>query len=126
MSPDLVSYQLTIEIGKPVQVTVGRLGAFLFPAGRYVYTGSARKNIEARVRRHLTGGKSKRWHVDYLLAAPHVRIAGVTLSRLEECALNHGTPGVVLFPGFGSSDCIAGCRSHLKYQGAWPRRIPGT
>jgi Uri superfamily endonuclease len=113
-----VSYQLKIEVGAPAYVTVGRLGTFLFPAGRYVYTGSARRNIKARVCRHLTGGKSKRWHVDYLLAAPHVRITGVKLTRLEECALNRGTPGAVLFPGLGSSDCRSGCRSHLKYQGA--------
>ena len=113
-----ISYQLHIEIDHAVLVNVGRLGTFLFSAGQYVYTGSAKKNIDARVRRHLTGGKAKRWHVDHLLAAPHVRITGVTLSGLEECRLNRGTRGAVLFPGFGSSDCRAGCRSHLKYRGA--------
>jgi Uri superfamily endonuclease len=116
----LVSYQLKIEVCKPVRVAVGRMGTLLFPAGSYVYTGSARKNIEARVRRHLTGGGSKRWHVDYLLAEPHVRITAVKMSTSGECALNRRTRGAVLFPGFGSSDCRSGCRSHLKYQE--PRR----
>ncbi len=112
-----ISYQLQIEILKPVRVTVGNLGPLRLPAGLYVYTGSARKNIHARVRRHLTGGKSKRWHVDYLLTAPNVRVAGVKLSTAEECALNRSTRGAVLFPGLGSSDCRRGCGSHLKYLG---------
>lgn len=114
--PVLVSYQLHIEVCKPVRVAVGRLGTLLFPAGSYVYTGSARKNLPARVRRHLTGGRSKRWHVDYLLAEPHVRITAVKMSTSGECTLNRRTRGVVLFPGFGSSDCRSGCRSHLKYR----------
>jgi Uri superfamily endonuclease len=111
-----VSYQLKIKVCAPVCVAVGRLGTLLFPAGSYVYTGSARKNIGARVRRHHTGGRSKRWHVDYLLAEPHVRITAVKMSTLGECALNRRTRGFVLFPGFGSSDCRSGCGSHLKYQ----------
>lgn len=113
---ELVTYQLQIEVCKPVRVAVGRLGTLRFPAGSYVYTGSARKNIGARVRRHLTGGRSKRWHVDYLLAEPHVRITAVKMSTSGECTLNRRTRGVVLFPGFGSSDCRSGCRSHLKYR----------
>ena len=113
-----ISYQLEIEVSRPVRVAVGKLGALRVQAGRYVYTGSARRNLEARVSRHLTGGRSKRWHVDYLLAAPQVRIVGVTMSAVAECRLNRRTPGITLFPGFGSSDCRKGCRSHLKYQGS--------
>ncbi len=112
-----ISYQLQIEVREPVHVAVGSLGPLLLPAGLYIYTGSARKNIHARVQRHLTGGKSKRWHVDYLLAAPNVRVAGVKFSTVEECALNRRTRGAVLFPGLGSSDCRRGCGSHLKYLG---------
>ncbi len=116
-NPRPISYQLEIDVCEPVHVMVGSLGSLLLPAGRYVYTGSARKNIQARVRRHVTGGKSRRWHVDYLLAAPNVRVARVKLSTSEECRLNRRTRGVVLFPGLGSSDCRRGCGSHLKYLG---------
>jgi Uri superfamily endonuclease len=115
-----ITYQLLIEIARPVQVSIGRcgrFGEFAFPAGRYIYTGSARRNLETRVARHLQREKTLRWHIDYLLAAPGVCIAGVRRYVKEECMINQATPGVVLIPGFGASDCRAGCGSHLKYLG---------
>lgn len=111
------TYQLLIEIARPVRVAIGRLGSFAFPAGRYIYTGSARRNIEARVARHLRREKTLRWHIDYLLAAPGVRIAGVRRYVENECAISQATPGAALIPGFGASDCRAGCGSHLNYLG---------
>jgi len=111
------TYQLFIEIARPVRATIGLLGSFAFPTGRYIYTGSARRNFEARVARHLRKEKTLRWHIDYLLAAPGVRIAAVRRYVEDECAINRATPGVVLIDGFGASDCRAGCGSHLKYLG---------
>lgn len=113
-----VTYQLLIEVARPVRATIGRLGQFVFPAGRYIYTGSARRSIEARIMRHLRSEKTLRWHIDYLLMAPGVHIAGVRRYVDDECAINHATPGHTLVPGFGASDCRAGCGSHLKYLGA--------
>lgn len=113
-----VTYQLLIEIARPVRVSIGRcgrFGEFVFPAGRYIYTGSARRNFEARVARHLRKEKTLRWHIDYLLAAPGISVAGVRRYVEEECAINRATPGKVLIDGFGASDCRAGCGSHLKY-----------
>lgn len=110
-----ITYQLLIEIARPVRVRIGRLGKFAFPAGRYIYSGSARRNFEARIARHLRTEKTLRWHIDYLLAAPFVRIAGVRRYVECECAINRATPGAVLIDGFGASDCRAGCGSHLKY-----------
>jgi Uri superfamily endonuclease len=98
-------------------VTVGALGERVFPPGRYVYTGSARANFESRIQRHLKRDKPKRWHIDYLLAAPDVRIVEVLRSRLPECEVNRRTGGDVTVPGFGSSDCRRGCGSHLKRTG---------
>ena len=112
-----VTYQLLIEIARPVRATIGRLGSFVFPAGHYVYTGSARRNIEARIARHLRGEKMLRWHIDYLLAASGVHISGVRRYDENECAINGATSGRVLVPGFGASDCRAGCGSHLKFLG---------
>ena len=108
------TYQLLIRISQPVCVTVGRFGEFSFSAGRYVYTGSATRNFEARVRRHLAREKTLRWHIDYLLAAPGVEIVEVIRSVVPECELNQRQPGGVIVPGFGASDCRAGCGSHLK------------
>jgi Uri superfamily endonuclease len=112
-----ISYQLGIEIDKPVRVSIGRLGRFLFPAGRYVYTGSARRNLEARIARHLRKEKKLRWHIDWLLAAPGVRVVSVRRSSQSECALNRNVGGEVVAPGFGASDCAHGCGSHLRYLG---------
>ncbi len=109
-----VSYVLFIEIPAAVTVTVGRLGTFCFPAGRYVYSGSAKKNLKARVNRHLRREKRLRWHIDYLLAAPGVEVVEVLFSDRSECQLAARAGGEVVVSGFGSSDCRAGCGSHLR------------
>jgi Uri superfamily endonuclease len=108
------SYQLVIQLDEAATLTVGRLGSFTFPAGRYVYTGSARRNMEARIRRHLSQTKRLRWHIDYLLAHRRARVVDVIRSNEPECALNRRTTGRIVAPGFGASDCRAGCGSHLK------------
>jgi Uri superfamily endonuclease len=108
------TYQLLIEVREPVRVAVGCLGSFDFPAGWYVYTGSARKNFEARIARHLSPVKKMHWHIDYLLAARCVRVEKVISHFNTECEINQRTPGDILVAGFGSSDCRSGCKSHLK------------
>ncbi|HSQ69904.1 MAG TPA: GIY-YIG nuclease family protein [Steroidobacteraceae bacterium] len=105
-----------IEVPAAVWRVVGRLGVVEFPAGIYVYTGSARRNFEARIARHQRQQKTLYWHIDYLLAAPGVRIIRIRRSRQDECELNRATQGHVI-PGFGASDCRAGCRGHLKFRG---------
>lgn len=112
--PTLISYQLEIEVPRMLGLTIGRLGRFDFPAGCYVYTGSARRNLDARIARHCKAQKCAHWHIDYLLAAPGVRVTKVRRSAVPECALNQRTQGVGPIPGFGASDCRAGCGSHLK------------
>jgi Uri superfamily endonuclease len=113
--PLLTTYQLLIRLENPVRVRVGRLGSFEFPAGRYVYTGSAKRNPEARIARHQAAEKRLHWHIDYLLAAAGAGIAGTLRFAEAECLVNARTPGAVLVPGFGAGDCRAGCGSHLKY-----------
>lgn len=93
---------------------MGRLGVFSFPAGSYVYTGSARRHFEARIARHLRRDKTLRWHIDYLLTAPGVSVLAVRRTPIDECALNQATDGDLPVPGFGASDCRQGCGSHLK------------
>lgn len=112
----LITYQLYVRLARPLTgLVVGRLGVFDLPAGDYCYTGSARRNLEARLRRHLSREKALRWHIDYLLLAPGVSVWQVVRSATAECLLNQQTAGTVLIPGFGASDCRAGCGSHLKY-----------
>lgn len=117
MSARFITYQVLIEIDRAVRVRVGKLGVFGFPAGHYIYTGSARRSLDARVRRHFAAGKRLHWHIDHLLAAPGVRPLAAKKSRRGECAANQAVHGAILAPGFGASDCRAGCGSHLKYVG---------
>ena len=114
------SYQLLIDVARPLRLVIGRLGTFEFAAGRYVYTGSAKRALEARIARHLRQHKTLRWHIDYLLAAPGVRVTGVVRSRRAECAENRTVRGSIPAPGFGASDCRAGCGAHLKFLGRRP------
>ncbi len=113
----LQSYQLHIRLLRSRRITIGRLGTFEFPKGRYVYTGSARRNLQARIRRHLARSKRLKWHIDYLLADPHARVVNVHLSGKGECVLNRETSGRIVVAGFGASDCKGGCGGHLKFLG---------
>jgi len=117
MSENLITYQLTIRLSTDAQLAIGRFGTCLFPAGDYVYTGSARRNLEARIARHCSQDKKLRWHIDYLLAAPETRIIHIARYTQAECAINQQQAGSILIKGLGASDCHAGCGSHLKYLG---------
>lgn len=108
------TYQLIIELVRDARIEVGRFGIGRFPAGTYIYTGSARRGLEARVRRHLAAAKRLHWHIDYFLACKHARVIEVRLSAEAECARNQTTEGEIVMAGFGASDCRAGCGSHLK------------
>jgi Uri superfamily endonuclease len=82
-------YQLHLRLDKPKRIRVGKLGVFTFPAGRYIYTGSAMNGLIGRLRRHLKKRKKLHWHIDYLLR--HAKIE--TIFVLEtgervECQLN--------------------------------------
>ena len=108
------TYQLHIHLSDACDIQIGRLGQFHFPAGDYIYTGSAKRNLQARIARHLRQEKTLRWHIDYLLAAPTATITRVATFDNDECPLNQGVDGVVIVPKFGASDCRLGCGSHLK------------
>ena len=114
----LVTYQLHILVAEGRFIKVGRRGDCYFPAGHYLYTGSARRNLIARVRRHLSSTKTLRWHIDYLLNTPGVSITAVNLFEQPECTLNQTVEGEIIMPGFGASDCRVHCGSHLKYLGS--------
>jgi len=109
-----VTYQLTISISKPVMIAVGKFGRYNFSAGEYIYTGSARQHIDARIARHLRAEKTLRWHIDYLLNVPEASVIKVAQFVEPECEVNQRTPGVLLINRFGATDCIHGCGSHLK------------
>ncbi len=115
MTKSLITYQLTLRLRSDTALTIGSLGEHFFPAGEYVYTGSARRNMEARIARHLRHEKKLRWHIDYLLNSPETKIIKVGRFATPECLVNQNQAGTVLIAGFGASDCRSACGSHLKY-----------
>lgn len=109
-------YQLLIEIPTKREFRIGELGTVRVPGGCYLYTGSARRGLAARLRRHLRERKPLRWHIDYLLLVGRVMaIRAFPMYQIGECDLNEkwSMRSEVPFPipGFGSSDCR--CCSHL-------------
>ncbi|GIN74524.1 hypothetical protein J14TS2_49990 [Bacillus sp. J14TS2] len=98
-------------------ITIGKLGCFHFSKGYYVYVGSAKRNIQARVNRHIQMDKKKRWHIDYL--RPYLQIVDIQTYPGDEgeCKLFQRllqeNAGSMPIKGFGSSDCR--CFSHLFY-----------
>jgi len=117
ISTTMQSYQLFITLSKALEIQIGRLGLFAFLKGKYVYSGSAKKNMEKRIARHLKKKKNLHWHIDYLLANDRAKVVKVVKSKLAECDLNAVARGKTIVGGFGSSDCKEGCKSHLKFLG---------
>ena len=113
-------YQLHILLSNPETVDVGRLGRYLFPKGKYIYTGSAKRGLNARIDRHKRSGKKFHWHIDFLLAAKSAKVTSVDTFEFREggeCALNQSIEGKHIVNGFGASDCQNKCISHLVYIG---------
>jgi Uri superfamily endonuclease len=112
------SYSLLMELPAPRTLTVGRLGSFRFPAGWYVYAGSALGGVEQRVARHLRPSHVRRWHLDYVKAEATIRQSHAFPGR-ERCEcdlaaeLLSRSGAAVPAPRFGASDCR--CPSHLIY-----------
>lgn len=111
-------YQLVIRLWQERDMWVGRHGRFSFPAGFYVYTGSAKRGLESRIARHLRTRKRMRWHIDYLLRYGRILVVKrYTTGDRSECELSQRVEKVrgsrIVAAGFGSSDCR--CSSHLFY-----------
>ncbi len=115
MAANKGSYILVIDLAEDTRLTIGRLGTFEFPAGLYLYCGSALNGLEPRIRRHLRRDKKRHWHIDHLTAvAPVVEVWWVLDEERWECRWANaitGRGGQVVALGFGSSDCR--CSTHL-------------
>lgn len=111
-------YILVLDVPNRVRVHVGKLGKFTLTRGTYLYGGSARNGIAARIRRHLNGGNSVYWHIDYLTSREEIQIPEVWCYP-DQPGIEHQLAGHKmtdhqgLLNGFGNSDCSSGCQSHL-------------
>jgi Uri superfamily endonuclease len=113
-------YSLIIVLAKRRTLRVGQRGSADFPAGTYIYTGSAMTGLAARLTRHLARHKKLRWHIDYLLRSRNAQIKHIFTygpAPGQECRRNQivaGLPGArMIMRKFGASDCRGGCAAHL-------------
>ena len=126
-------YALHLHLEQPVDLIVGVLGQAHFPAMNYVYIGSAfgPGGVQARLGRHMMGNGNVHWHIDVLRRSANV-LGGCYYVPAEfdgelrenginkisyECrwsqALEVLPEVIVPVQGFGASDCLSGCSSHL-------------
>lgn len=111
---DCGDYLFVIRISDDVDIVIGSKGTMHFPKGYYVYTGSAKKNLAARLARHRRKRKNLHWHIDYLRQKADV-IAAIPIRTSQD--LEHELAGAVdaasdwRIDGFGCTDCH--CPSHL-------------
>jgi sugar fermentation stimulation protein A len=119
-------YTLVIELADATTLQIGMLGTQRFPEGHYTYTGSAlgerSTTLRNRVHRHLTRGKRKHWHIDYLLEVDVSRVKTVLFTETSdtiECPISTAVTRLedaeIVVKGFGSSDCHGSCQSHLCF-----------
>ncbi len=118
------AYLIHLHLGEAIRITVGRLGPMSLPPGRYVYAGSARRGLDARIARHHRQWAERRpvrrWHIDAVLAHPACRWhLAQRFPGGHECALAQALarlPGAAApVPGFGASDCRNGCPAHFLH-----------
>ncbi len=109
------SYVLLMELRRPQEMTIGKLGPIRFRKGFYYYVGSAMNGLDARVDRHRRNEKRMHWHIDYLLREAEIKdvLRIESRKRLECIIAGRLSEKLDSVRGFGCSDC--GCRSHLFY-----------
>ena len=112
------TYVLILRLGRTRHLEIGRLGRQRFPAGHYLYVGSARGpgGLAARLAHHWRTTDRPHWHIDHLRRGGPPVGAGIRAGAIAlECRWAGRLAGLdVLEPGpagFGSSDCR--CLTHL-------------
>lgn len=111
-----MNYILWIALDKDIQTKIGSLGRINFKKGVYLYVGSAKKNFQARIERHLVKKKRIFWHIDYLLSSNDAKIKQIwIINKDKECKTAQFLckEGYSSINRFGSSDC--NCRGHLFF-----------
>ncbi len=122
---DRGGYILILRVPRGRSLPIGKLGRVPFPAGYYLYMGSAQKNLTQRLERHKRERKRLFWHIDYLRAHAEFHLAlPIRASDPLECKLAEAVKEISdwQIPNFGCSDCD--CGSHLFGMSQDPIRTP--
>lgn len=111
---DAGDYAFVLHLAEMKDIAIGAKGIMHFPAGYYVYTGSAKKNLVARLARHQRKRKKMHWHIDYLRQQADV-IAAIPIRTQDDLEhdLAHAVDAIAGWhiDAFGCTDCD--CPSHL-------------
>ena len=83
--------------------------------GIYIYVGSAKRGMQARLARHVRKEKKLFWHIDFVTSRPDVTVKAIFLSSGKECATltEISNLGVLFGRRLGASDCT--CPSHFVH-----------
>jgi sugar fermentation stimulation protein A len=116
-------YCLLLHLPRRLRLRAGRLEPAVIEPGMLIYVGRARRNLFARLARHMRQRKPRRWHVDYLFpVAEPVGAFVLGGEPVTECDLAQrlsergGVQRIVR--SFGASDCR--CSGHLL----WAPTVP--
>lgn len=107
-------YLLVLRLPEDRDMEIGKLGVLHFPKGYYVYTGSAKKNLDQRMARHRRLRKGMHWHIDWFRQqAEWIGCLPVRTADDLEHDLARAVSAISdwCIPGFGCTDCR--CPSHL-------------
>lgn len=112
------AYLLVIRLKESQRISVGNHPEETFKAGVYLYIGRDKRNVDARIARHLRKKKKHFWHIDYLLEKAIIEDVWIRPHFYDECQTVRRIRDLLgdsLFTSrkFGSSDCS--CYSHLVY-----------
>lgn len=115
-------YILELELLNTFLFNHNKLGNYELLPGYYYYIGSAQKNLEKRINRHLSNYKKKHWHIDFLTSIKDfLKSKTIVLREFEkekECKVVKKLENEfnLKYPikSFGNSDCDS-CKSHLLF-----------
>jgi len=119
-----MTYVLWVVLDKDIKIYVGSLEKLTFRRGIYLYIGSAKRGLKARIERHLSRKKNIFWHIDYLLSSNQAKIKNIWINgKLKECQIARRIQrkGYDFMNKFGSSDC--NCPSHLFFINKGARKV---
>ncbi len=115
-------YLLELNSDDINSLPIKKFNNILLQKGYYYYVGSAQKNLDHRIKRHIRSEKKIHWHIDYLTSNKNFKIKRIFIfpdaPKDFECELrkNIETEFSLQIPltGFGNGDCNL-CPSHLLY-----------